>query len=60
MNKDQVKGSAKTAAGKVQKKAGQAMGSREHEIKGTARELAGRAQKAYGDAREGAERLRSR
>lgn len=50
MNKDQIKGSAKEVAGKVQKNVGKATGSAEHQVKGTARELAGKAQKAYGDA----------
>lgn len=53
MNKQQVKGAAKEAAGKIQRKAGTAASSREHEIKGGARELAGKAQRAYGDAKEG-------
>jgi len=60
MNKHQVKGAAKEAAGKVQRKAGTAASSRKHEIKGGARELAGKAQRAYGDAQEGARRGSSR
>jgi len=51
MNKDQIKGSAREAAGKVQKNAGRAVGSTEHQVKGAAKEAAGKAQKAYGDAR---------
>lgn len=60
MNKDQVKGSIKEAAGKLQKNAGKVAGSPEHRVKGTARELAGKAQKAYGDLKEGAEKARVR
>jgi uncharacterized protein YjbJ (UPF0337 family) len=51
MNKDQIKGSAREMAGKVQKHAGKATGSAEHEVKGAVKEAAGKAQKAYGDAR---------
>jgi uncharacterized protein YjbJ (UPF0337 family) len=52
MNKDQIKGSAKEAAGKVQRKVGDVTGSTGQQIKGAAREIAGKAQKAYGDVRE--------
>ncbi len=52
MNKDQIKGSAKEAAGKVQQKAGEVTGSTGQQIKGAAREIAGKAQKAYGDAKQ--------
>ncbi len=60
MNKDQIKGSAKEAAGKVQKNVGKATGSSEHEVKGAVRELAGKAQKAYGDAKSDREERRPR
>jgi uncharacterized protein YjbJ (UPF0337 family) len=60
MNKHQVKGSAKEAAGKIQRKAGTAVSSRKHEIKGGAKELAGKAQRAYGNAKDDAARSRSR
>lgn len=60
MNKHQVKGAAKEAAGKVQRKAGTALSSRKHEIKGGATELAGKAQRAYGDAKDRAEKSRAR
>ncbi|RZL02150.1 MAG: CsbD family protein [Rubrivivax sp.] len=52
MNKDQVKGAAKDAAGKVQQKAGDLVGSREHEAKGLAKQVEGKTQKAVGDAKE--------
>lgn len=60
MNKDQIKGSAKEAAGKVQKKTGRATGNLTQELKGKAREVAGRAQKNYGNAREDREERRAR
>jgi uncharacterized protein YjbJ (UPF0337 family) len=60
MNKDQVKGAAKEAAGKIQRKAGTAASSRKHEIKGVAKEVAGKVQRAYGDAKEDAKESRER
>lgn len=52
MNKDQIKGSAKQAAGKVQEVAGRITGSRKQEAKGLAKQVAGGVRKAYGDAKE--------
>jgi uncharacterized protein YjbJ (UPF0337 family) len=60
MNKDQVKGAAKEAAGKIQRKAGTAASSRKHEIKGGAKEVAGKVQRAYGDAKEDVKESRER
>lgn len=53
MNKDQVKGSLKDAAGKTQEAFGEAVGSREHEAKGEARQVEGKTQKKVGDVKEG-------
>lgn len=53
MNKDQVKGSTKDAAGKVQEATGKAIGSKEQELKGMKKQVEGSTQKAYGDAKEG-------
>ena len=52
MNKDQVKGKAKDVAGKVQEKAGEAMGSEEQQAKGLAKQVEGKTQKSVGDAKE--------
>ena len=52
MNKDQVKGAVKEAAGKVQAKAGDVIDSHEQRAKGLAREVEGKAQKTYGNAKE--------
>lgn len=52
MNKDQVKGKIKEAAGEVQEHVGKAVGSTEQQAKGHARELTGKAQKNLGDAKE--------
>jgi uncharacterized protein YjbJ (UPF0337 family) len=52
MNKDQVKGTAKDVAGKVQKEVGKLTGSEEQQIKGLAKQGEGKAQKGVGDAKE--------
>ena len=52
MNKDQVKGAVKDAAGKVQRKTGEAIGSEEQQAKGLAKQAEGKTQKTYGDAKE--------
>lgn len=52
MNKDQVKGAGKQAAGKVQQKTGELIGSEKHQAKGLAKQAEGKVQKNYGDAKE--------
>lgn len=52
MNKDQVKGSVKEAAGKVQQKAGEAVGSEKHQIKGAAKQAEGKIQKGIGNLKD--------
>ena len=52
MNKDQVKGAVKDAAGKVQSKTGEITGSTEQKIKGMAKQAEGKTQKKLGDAKE--------
>lgn len=52
MNKDQVKGAVKDAAGKVQEKTGEAVGNPTQELKGLVKQGEGKVQKAYGDAKE--------
>lgn len=52
MNKHQIKGRIKEAAGEVQEQAGKLVGSKEQEMKGHAREQAGKAQKTGGDLKE--------
>jgi len=54
MNKDQVKGTAKDVAGKVQEGAGKLTGNKEQEAKGLGKQVAGKTQKKYGDAKEAA------
>ncbi len=55
MNKDQVKGVVKDAAGKVQQKTGEAIGSTDQQVKGLVKQAEGKAQKAYGDVKEALE-----
>jgi len=52
MNRDQIKGRAKEAAGTVQQKAGELMGSPTQRAKGLLKRGVGKVQKAIGDARE--------
>lgn len=52
MNKDQVKGTAKDVAGKVQQETGKLVGSKEQQAKGLAKQVAGKAQQGAGDVKE--------
>jgi uncharacterized protein YjbJ (UPF0337 family) len=52
INKDQVDGRVKEAAGKVQEVAGRAVGSPTQELKGKVKKTIGSVQADYGDANE--------
>lgn len=52
MNRNQVKGTIKEAAGKVQRKAGELVDSDKTRAKGLAREVEGEAQQQMGNAQE--------
>ena len=52
MNKDQIKGSAKDIAGKVQEKAGELTGSEKQQVKGLKNQVEGKVQKGVGDVKE--------
>ena len=52
MNKDQLKGGAKSAAGKVQEGAGRLTGSGEQQAKGLGKQAAGKIQKGVGNVKE--------
>jgi uncharacterized protein YjbJ (UPF0337 family) len=56
MNKNQVKGGMKEAAGKVQKEFGKAVDSPKHVVEGGMKELGGKTQKAVGDMQEDADK----
>ncbi|MBC7469164.1 MAG: CsbD family protein [Ramlibacter sp.] len=52
MNKDQVKGAVKDAAGKLQEKAGEVVGNTDQQDKGVVKQVEGKVQKAFGDVKE--------
>jgi len=52
MNNNQIKGTAKNIAGKVQEEAGKLIGNKEQQVKGLGKQIAGKAQKTFGDAKE--------
>ncbi len=52
MNKEQVTGTVKDLAGKVQEEVGKLVGSKEQEAKGLGKQISGKAEKAYGDVKE--------
>ncbi|MFT3815030.1 MAG: CsbD family protein [Acidovorax sp.] len=52
MNSDQIKGTLKEVAGKVQQKTGEVINSPEQQAKGMAKQVEGNVQKHYGDAKE--------
>jgi uncharacterized protein YjbJ (UPF0337 family) len=54
MNKDQVKGSIKDAAGKVQQKVGEVTGSTNQQVKGAAKQVEGKLQKGVGNIEKAA------
>ena len=56
MNRDQVKGTAKDIAGKVQRKVGEMTGSTDQQIKGGAKQVEGKVQRGVGDAGQAANR----
>ena len=58
MNRDQVKGRMKEAGGKIQQKAGKAMGNPKHQLKGLAKQAGGKLQKNAGDAANSSRRGR--
>ncbi len=57
MNKDQAKGAIKEAVGKIQTKAGQAMGNESQQAKGMAKQVEGRIEKKVGDVKQAAKSL---
>jgi uncharacterized protein YjbJ (UPF0337 family) len=58
MNRDQVKGRVKEAAGKAKKITGRALGSVKMEAKGLMEEARGKLQKNVGDVRDAGEKRR--
>lgn len=54
MNKDQIEGSIKDAAGKVQQKIGEIVGNPKQQVKGVQKQIKGKTQKAIGNVKEAA------
>lgn len=52
MNNDEIKGTAKQAAGSVKEAAGKVVGNRKLEAEGAGEKLAGKAQAAVGKAKD--------
>jgi uncharacterized protein YjbJ (UPF0337 family) len=52
VNRDQVKGTAKDVAGKVQQKVGQLTGNKTQEAKGAAKQMEGKVQKGVGNVEQ--------
>jgi uncharacterized protein YjbJ (UPF0337 family) len=52
MNKNQIKGSVKDVAGKVQQKVGEATGNMNQQVKGVAKQIEGKVQKGVGDVEQ--------
>jgi len=52
MNKDQIKGTAKKIAGKVQQETGKLVGSKTQQAKGLGKQISGETEKNYGNAKE--------
>ena len=60
MNKDQVKGAVKEAAGKLQQTTGKILGNKTQQAKGLATKIEGKVQKKVGDAKEALKDARSK
>jgi uncharacterized protein YjbJ (UPF0337 family) len=56
MNRDQVKGTAKDVAGKVQQKVGQLTGNKTQQLKGVAKQVEGNVQKGVGNVEQALEK----
>lgn len=52
MNKDQVKGTVKDIAGKMQEEVGKLVGNKEQQVKGLGKQISGKTEINYGDAKE--------
>ena len=52
MNRNQVKGAAKDAAGKVQRKVGELTGNENQQAKGAAKQVEGKVQKGVGNVEQ--------
>ena len=60
MNKNQVKGTTKDIAGKVQEQTGKLVGSKEQQVKGLSKQISGKIQKDVGDIEQSVEDINKR
>ncbi len=60
MNKNQLKGTTKDVAGKVQEEAGKLVGSKEQQAKGLSKQISGKIQKGVGDVEQSAKEFNKR
>ena len=60
MNRDQVEGTAKDIAGKVQRKVGEATDNTSQQIKGGAKQVEGKLQRKAGDVENAADKADDR
>jgi len=60
MNRDQIKGTAKDVAGKVQRKVGETTGDLGDQIEGAGKQIEGKVQKGVGNLEQGANEDRRR
>ena len=58
MNKDQVQGTLKNVAGKIQEEAGKLVGSKKQQAKGLKKQVEGKIQKGVGNLKEAASDVR--
>jgi uncharacterized protein YjbJ (UPF0337 family) len=52
MNKDQIKGGAKNAEGKMQEQLGKLVGSPDQQVKGMSKQVAGKMEESKGNVKE--------
>jgi uncharacterized protein YjbJ (UPF0337 family) len=55
VNKNQVEGTAKDVAGKIQRKVGEVTGSAEQQVKGAGKQMEGKIQKGVGNVQQAQE-----
>ncbi len=60
MNKNQVKGTTKDIAGKVQEQTGKLVGSKEQQVKGLSKQISGKIQKDVGDIEQSVKDINKR
>lgn len=60
MNRDQLEGTAKDIAGKVQRKVGEATDNTSQQIKGGAKQVEGKVQRKAGDVESAADKANDR